>query len=79
MSKASIYFTLNNVDGKHDVKEIKKSLDTLPGVESVSVNVDSNYVAVDFDTTGILSDRIQKQLEKAGYEILESSLDSQIK
>lgn len=76
MPKASIYFTLSKVDGKHDVKEIKKSLDMLPGVESVSVNGDSNFVAVDYDTTAVLSDRIQKQLEKAGYEVLESTLDS---
>lgn len=78
MSKASIYFTLSSVDGKHDVKEIKNTLNQLPGVESVSVNDDINYVAVDYDTTGILSDRIQKQIEKAGYEVIESNLDNRI-
>ena len=57
MSKVSIYFTLGNVDGKHDVKDIKKTLDTLPGVESVSVNAETGSVAVDYDTTGVLSDR----------------------
>lgn len=72
MSKASAYFTLRSVDGKHDVKEIKKVLDTLPGVSSVSVNEGTNHVAVDFDTTGIQSDRIQKQLEKSGFEILDT-------
>lgn len=76
MSSASIYFTLNNVDGKHDVKEIKKTLDELPGVTSVSVNAETNYVAVDYDTTGVKSDRIQKQLEKAGYEVVASNLES---
>ena len=75
MSKASIYFTLRNVDGKHDVKDIKKTLDTLPGVESVSVNAETGSVAVDYDTTGVLSDRIQKQLEKAGYEVTKTNLD----
>ena len=78
MSKASVYFTLSHVDGKHDVKKIKKTLDMLPGVESVSVNEASDYVAVDYDTSGILSDRIQKQLEKAGYEVIESSLDNRV-
>lgn len=72
MSKASIYFTLSKVDGKHDGKRIKKTLDTLPGVESVSVNADSGCVAVDYDTTGVLGARIQKQLEKAGYQVRES-------
>lgn len=76
MSKASIYFTLSKVDGKHDVKEIKKTLDMLPGVESVSVNAGSGHVAVDYDTTGVLSERIRKQLEKAGYEVMESNLES---
>lgn len=72
MSKASAYFTLRSVDGKHDVKEIKKVLDALPGVLSVSVNDSSNHVAVDFDSTGVQGDRIQKQLEKSGYEILDT-------
>lgn len=76
MSKASIYFTLSRADGKHDVKEIKKTLNMLPGVESVSVNEDSDYVAVDYDTTGVLYDRIQKQLENAGYKVVESTIDN---
>lgn len=78
MANASVYFTLSSVDGKRDVKEIKKTLDALPGVSSVSVNSESNCVAVDYDTSGVKSDRIQKQLEKAGYEVLESDLDPNI-
>lgn len=69
MPKESVSFTLNSVDGKHDVKQIKKALDALPGVMSVSVNAVSGHVAVDFDTTGVNSTRIQKQLEEIGYEI----------
>lgn len=72
MSKESVYFTLSDVDGKHDVKEIKKVLDMLPGVSSVSVNERTNHVAIDFDNTGVQSDRIQKQLEKSGFEILDT-------
>ena len=72
MSKESVYFTLNDVDGKHDVKEIKKVLDKLPGVSSVSANERTNHVAIDFDNTGVKSDRIQKQLEKSGFEILDT-------
>lgn len=72
MSKESVYFTLSDVDGKHDVKEIKKVLDKLPGVSSVSVNKRTNHVAIDFDNTGVQSDRIQKQLEKSGFEILDT-------
>ena len=78
MSKASVYFTLGNVSGKHNAKEIKQELDALPGVFSVSINSSSNHVAVDFDTTGVQHDRIKKQLEKMGYQILDSKLDNHI-
>ena len=56
MSKASAYFTVTNVNGKHDVKEIKRELDTFRGVISVSVNDKTENIAVDFDTTGVRQD-----------------------
>lgn len=64
------------VNGKHDTKEIKQILGALPGVTSVSVNVSTNQITVDFDTTSMQSDRIQKQLEKAGYKIHETETDN---
>ena len=78
MSKASVYFTLGTFGSKHDVKAIKRELDTLPGVLSVSVSDGSDQVAVDFDTTGVQIDRIEKQLEKMGYQILDSKTDNHI-
>lgn len=72
MSKASVYFTLNKINDKHDIKAIKGALDRLPGMLSVSVSDDAKRVSVDFDTTGVQRDRIGKQLEKMGYEILAS-------
>lgn len=69
MSKASIYFTLNNINGKHDTKELKRELSVFPGVASVSVNDSSEIVAVDFDTTGVQQAQLEKELEKLGYEI----------
>lgn len=75
MSKASVYFTLAEIDDKHGRKEIKRELDALPGVLSVSIGGSSNCVAVDFDTTGVQSSRIEKQLENMGYQILSSQLD----
>lgn len=69
MSKASAYFTLDGLSDKYDVKAIKRELDTLPGVLSVSISDDSKRVAVDFDTTGVQTDRIGKRLEKMGYQI----------
>ncbi len=78
MSKASVYFTSGNPDGKHNVKDIKQELDMLPGVLSVSVSDSSNQVAVDFDITGVRSRRIQTQPEKMGYQVLDSNLDNHI-
>lgn len=76
MANASAYYVLDKVDGKHDVKKIKQTLGTLPGVTSVSVNASTNQIAVDFDTTGVQSSRIEKQLEKAGYTICETKMDN---
>lgn len=75
MAKASVYFTLKNLGRKHDAQAIKRELDALPGVRSVSISNRSDCVAVDFDTTGVPSDRIRKQLEKMGYQVLETRLD----
>lgn len=75
MKKVSAYFTLGNTGGKHGVKEIKQGLDTLPGVVSVSVSSSSNQVAVDFDATGVQKERIEKQLQKMGYEVLDAQID----
>lgn len=78
MSKASVYFTLGDLDNKHDVKAIKREFDALPGVLSVSISDSTNRVAVDFDTTGVQTDRIGKRLEKMGYQILDSKTDDHI-
>ena len=71
MTKASACFTVGGISGKHDVKEIKRELDTLPGVLSVTVSNDSR-VSVDFDTTGVQTDRIEKQLTEMGYQVVNS-------
>ena len=75
MTKASACFTVGGISGKHDVKEIKRGLDTLPGVLSVTVSGESR-VSVDFDTTGVQSDRIEKQLADMGYQVVNSRTDS---
>ena len=78
MSKASVYFTLGNSENQPDVKTIKRELDTLPGVRSVSISGSSNRVAVDFDTTGVQPDRMRKRLEAMGYQVLHSETDEHI-
>ena len=74
MTRANACFTVGGISGKHDVKEIKRELDTLPGVFSVTVSNES-LVSVDFDTTGVQTGRIEKQLTEMGYQVLNSKTD----
>ena len=74
MTRANACFTVGSISGKHDVKEIKRELDTLPGVLSVTVSNESR-VSVDFDTTGVQTGRIEKQLTDMGYQVLNSKTD----
>lgn len=57
------------VGGKHDLKEIKRGLDQLHGVTSVSVNPAHNLVAVDYDSSSTSYDAIEHQLNRLGFEI----------
>lgn len=76
--KASAYFRVDDIKGNHGVKELKRELDTLRGVTSVSVSTLSNSIAVDYDTTGENRDVIKKKIEQLGYNILESHTDKHI-
>ena len=69
MSRESAYFIVRNLDGKHDLKELKQELDTLRGVSSVSVNTQNHLVSVDYDSSGVTYDRIEHRLNRLGYEI----------
>ncbi|MDF3006116.1 MAG: copper chaperone [Oscillospiraceae bacterium] len=78
MSKASAYFNVTNVNGKHDVKQLKRELDTFRGVISVSVNDLTECIAVDFDTTGVKTDQLAKKIETLGFEITGSIVEDHI-
>lgn len=69
MPKESAYFKLNDIDGKHDTKELKRELDSFRGVISVSVNKEKNTLAVDYDNSGVNFEQISKRVEKLGYQI----------
>jgi len=69
MSKESAYFQIRDIAGKHDTKELKRELDSFQGVLSVSVNTDRNVLAVDYDSTGVTCDRLEKRLEQLGYQV----------
>lgn len=78
MSKASIYFTVDDVSGKHDVKQLKSEIGILHGVLSVSVNDRTERIAVDFDTTGTGRQQIRRVIEHLGYQIREESLENHV-
>lgn len=78
MSKDSAYFTLASVDGKHDVKELKRELDAFRGVISVSVNAIKNTVAVDYDSTGVNQEQLAKKISNLGYEIQTDTVEKHI-
>ncbi len=69
MSKESAYFQLGDISGTHDTKELKRELDIFHGVLSVSVNAEKNTLAVDYDSTGVTCDRLEKRLEQLGYQV----------
>ena len=58
MPQESAYFIIENVDDKHDLKDVKRGLDQMHGVHSVSVSLDSHLVAIDYDSSGVSYDLI---------------------
>ncbi len=78
MSKASVYFAVKDLNGKHGTKELKRELGTLHGVISVSVNELTDNIAVDFDTTGVKQEQLKTTIEKLGYDITQMQLENHI-
>ena len=78
MSKASAYYIVNNEIKKQDIKELKKELDTLKGVSSVSINNESHSIAVDFDTTGVNMEQIERKIVAMGFGITDSKFENHI-
>ena len=69
MPHSSIYFSVRELGDSHESKAIKRELDTLPGVTSVSVSQADRCIAVDFDPTGVDQTRIAQKLTSLGLEI----------
>ena len=68
MSQLSTYFSLDDVHGKHDVNQLKRELDTLPGVTSVSIS-ENGCLAVDYDSTGIRQEEIRQKKRECKYKM----------
>ena len=69
----SIYFDIDNIIGKKELKQIKQGISSLPGIKSVSVNTKNNRVSIDYDNTGIEDRQIKNKIDELGFEITDSS------
>ena len=67
MAHLRTYFSLEHPASSHDAKELKRELDTLPGVTSVSVS--GSRLAVDYDPTGVRRADIQQKVQSLGFGI----------
>lgn len=76
MSKASVYFQLERPEDKRNCKEIKRRLDSIPGVLSVSVSRGHETVAVDYDTTGTDPDQLRKELDGCGCAVADEQVQN---
>ncbi|NLA86803.1 MAG: heavy-metal-associated domain-containing protein [Clostridiales bacterium] len=76
--KASAYFTIDDLGGKHRINQLKRELDTLRGVLSVSVSDKTNSVAVDYDTTGESCESIREKIKNLGYGVSDVRLDKHV-
>ena len=72
MAKQSVQFKLGGVEKKKDVEALKRELDTVPGVLSVSVNTKKGRVSVAFDDTGTGTQLLAGQIQKLGYQVQEA-------
>ena len=68
MAHLSVYFSLENASDAHRQSLLKRELDTLPGVDSVSIN-GSGYLAVDYDSTGVRQEDIRRKILDLGFSI----------
>ena len=67
MAHLSTYFSLEHPASSHDAKELKRELDTLPGVTSVRVS--GGRLAVDYDSTGVRREDIRQKVQSLGFGI----------
>lgn len=68
MSKQSAYFRVTGLSDDHGVKAVKNGLAKIPGVQSVSANLETGRVAVDYDSTGTNARDIAAHIRKLGFE-----------
>ena len=68
MAHLSTYFSLEHPASSHDAKELKRELDTLPGVTSVSVS-SAGQLALTYHATGVRQADILEKIQALGYRV----------
>lgn len=69
VAKQSAYFKVFGLHNKHQLGKIKRALNEIPGVLSVSADIQSNQVAVDYDSSGLNIENIANQLQDHGMDV----------
>lgn len=69
VAKRSAYFKVSELHNKHQLGRIKRTLNEIPGVLSVSADIQSNQVAVDYDSSGLNIEKIISQLQNHGMDV----------
>ena len=67
MGKQSVYFKVDNLNDAHDEKEIKRSLDEIKGVFSVTVNLGEEMLGVDYDDSALDENDLKTRLDGLGH------------
>lgn len=62
-------FKIDELSGERTAREIKRALDGLPGVKSVSISREDERVTVDFDSTGVSHQKIKNRLVELGFGV----------
>ncbi len=78
MAQVSDYYIIDGLKDSRDAYELKSQLSRLAGVKSVSVNHALSRLTVDYDTTGVDRQRIERTAAEVGCSLMRDSGDNQL-
>jgi copper chaperone len=65
--------TIINVEGmscQHCVKAVTNALEALPGVSSVTVELEAKTAAVEYDPSLVTLEKMKNEIEEQGYSVV---------
>lgn len=69
MAQISIQYALDQELDVHDEKKIKRELDQFSGVKSVSLNMKSRILCIDYDDTGVNHKALEERMSELHYTV----------